>query len=190
LNIVRLLFGINQINNKNFKSSFALFCYYETMNNSHQAQVKDKLVTFTHIGSSFLPDFSQVTSVAAIPFTSDGKLVVVNLRHRGLDMPGGHVEPFETTPEETMNREVMEEACMTIRDSVLVDVIESDYFDDRKSYMLLYAAYVDEFKEFVPNDESSERLTISIEDFIQRYTAWDKALIHDVIVRGWKLLES
>lgn len=160
------------------------------MNNSHKAQVKDKLVTFTHIGNGVLPNFNQVTSVAAIPFTKDGNLVVVNLRHRGLDLPGGHVEPFETSPEETMNREVMEEASMTIRDSALVDVVESNYFDDRKSYMLLYAAYVDELKDFVQNDESSERIIISIEDFIQQYTAWDKVLMNDAITRGWKLLQN
>lgn len=158
------------------------------MNNSHKALVKDKLVTFTHIGNGVLPNFDQVTSVTAIPFTSDGQLVVVNLRHRGLDLPGGHVEPSETSPEQTMNREVMEEASMTIRNSVLIDVIESDYFDDRKSYMLLYAAYVDELKEFVQNDESSERIIISIEDFIQQYTAWDKVLMKDAITRGWELL--
>lgn len=160
------------------------------MKNSHQTQVNDKLVTFTHIANGILPNFSQVTSVAAIPFTDDGKLVVVNLRHRGLDLPGGHVEPFETRPEETMSREVMEEASMTIRDSVLVDVVESDYFDDRKSYILIYAAYVDEFKEFAQNEESSERVIITVEDFIQQYTAWDKALIYDAITRGWKLLQD
>lgn len=61
-------------------------CYDEDMNNSHTAQVKDKLVTFTHLGNKMLPKFEQVTSVAAIPFTNDGKLVAVNLRHRGLDL--------------------------------------------------------------------------------------------------------
>lgn len=160
------------------------------MNNSHTAQVKDKLVTFTHLGNKMLPKFEQVTSVAAIPFTNDGRLVVVNLRHRGLDLPGGHVEAHESSPEDTMSREVMEEAYMTIRDSILVDVVESNYFEDRKSYMLLYAVYVDELKEFIPNDESSERVIISAEDFIQQYTAWDKALMKDAITRGWELLQS
>jgi len=160
------------------------------MHNVYQTQVKDKLVTFTHIGNKKLPEFSQVTSVSAIPFTKEGKIVAVKLRHRGLDLPGGHVEAYESTPEQTMHREVMEEACMTVKNGVLVDVVESDYFDDRKSYMLLYAVYVDEFKEFIPNEESSERLLVSTDEFIDQHTAWDKALIKDAITRGWKLLQG
>ena len=91
-----------------------------------------------------------------MPFTKDGQLVVVNLRQRGLDLPGGHVEPYESTPWETMSREVMEEAYMTIEDPVLIDVIESDYYENCSSYMLLYAAYVSELFEFQANNEASE----------------------------------
>jgi 8-oxo-dGTP pyrophosphatase MutT (NUDIX family) len=160
------------------------------MNNVYRAQVKDKLVTFTHLGNENLPDFSLVTSVSAVPFNKDGTIVAVNLRHRGLDLPGGHVEAYETTPEETMNREVMEEAYITLKDSVLIDVVESDYFESRKSYLLLYAAYVDEFKEFIPNDESSERVIVSTDEFIARHTAWYKELMKGAIDRGWKLLQD
>ena len=116
--------------------------------------------------------------------------MVVNLHHRGLDLPGGHVEAYESTPEETMNREVMEEACMTVRAPILVDVVSSDYFQDRLSYMLFYAVYVDELKEFIPNDESSERLVIDRGDFLRQYTAWDKDIMNDTIASAWRLLQE
>jgi len=160
------------------------------MTNSYQRLVKNKLVTFAHQGNFELPDFKTVTSVAAIPFTKDGRLVVVDLFHRGLDLPGGHVEPGETSPAQTMRREVMEEASMTVKNPVLVEVIESNYFDDHSSYMLLYGVYVDELLDFVVNDESSERVTVSVAEFIQRYEAGDKVLMKKAVDDAWTLLNE
>ena len=115
--------------------------------------------------------------------------MAVRLRHRGIDLPGGHVEPGEQTPEETMNREVKEEACMTIRSAVLTEVIESDYFK-HPSYMLLYSAYVDELSVFVPSDEASERIEVTREDFIKQYEAGDKKLIAIAIEDAWRQLSQ
>lgn len=157
--------------------------------NSYTQDVKGKNVTFKHLGVVDIP-FEHVTSVSAAPFTENGELVVVNLRHRGLDLPGGHVEPGEKTPEETLNREVMEEACMTIRSPILADVIETDYFDDHPSYILLYGTYVDELQEFTPNRESSERVTISPSAFINQYEAGNKTLMKLAIARAWELVEQ
>ncbi len=44
---------------------------------------------FVLLDSSFEPPFEQVTSVALVPFTDDGKVVVV-VEKRGPDLPGGH----------------------------------------------------------------------------------------------------
>lgn len=156
--------------------------------NSYTQRIKGKNVTFVSMGPDVTPPFEQVTAVAAIPFTADGKLVVVNLRHRGLDLPGGHVEPDEATPLQTMNREVMEEACMTVRNPVLAEVIRTDFFDDRQSYILVYGAYVDELHEFIPSEEVSERVMIEPDEFIERYEAGDKRLAKQAIARAWDLL--
>ena len=159
-------------------------------NNFYTSLVKGKQVTFRHLGATKLPQFKFVTSVSVIPFTEDGDIVAVRLRHRGLDIPGGHVEPPETTPEQTMNREVMEEACMTIKSPVLVEVIESDYFD-YTSYMLLYGAYVDELLPFdTPDDEMSDgREIVSQDEFIKQYDAGSKELMHQAILMAWKKLK-
>lgn len=70
--------------------------------NSYTTIVKGKQVTSKHMGVVRVPDFKHVTSVSVIPFTKDGDIVAVRLRHRGLDLPGGHVESTETTPEQTI----------------------------------------------------------------------------------------
>jgi 8-oxo-dGTP diphosphatase len=155
--------------------------------NSYVADVKGKQVTFRHIGAFSMPDFRAVTSVSVIPFTESGNIVAVRLRHRGIDLPGGHVEPGEQTPQETMDREVMEEACMTVRDAVLTEVIESDFFE-HASYMLLYGAYVDALSEFIPSDEASERIELSREDFIRQYEAGSKRLMAFAIENAWRQL--
>lgn len=160
-------------------------------NSSYTALVKGKQVTFKHIGTTELPPFKFVTSVSVIPFTEDGDIVAVRLRHRGLDLPGGHVEPSETTPEQTMNREVMEEACITIKNPVLAEVIESDYFDHH-SYMLLYGASVDEMHPFnTPDDELSDgREIVNPDEFIRQYEAGNKELMTQAIQTAWQKLKG
>jgi 8-oxo-dGTP diphosphatase len=155
---------------------------------SYQQEIKGKAVTFRHLGAKVVP-FERVTSVSVIPFNKNGELVVVNLRHRGLDLPGGHVEPGEKTPEETARREVMEEACMTVRDLVLVETIQSDFFQE-PSYMLLYAAYADDLQEFVPSREASERLIVAPDAFIERYEAGNKVLMEQAVTRAWELVKE
>lgn len=159
------------------------------MADSYTIEDKGKRVTFMYLGVVPVPPFSQVTAVFAIPFTDDGKLVAVRLRHRGLDLPGGHVEPDETSPEQTMHREVMEEAYMTVHSPVLAEVIESDYFAE-PSYMLGFGAWVDELQDFVPNDETSERVTVTVDEFIDQYSAGDKQLMRRTIERAWRLCKE
>lgn len=157
------------------------------MSNSYTQEIDDKLVTFTYLGAVDVP-FEHVTSVAAIPFTANGRLVAVRLRKRGLDLPGGHVETHETSVEQTLRREVIEEACMTIQSPVLVETIQSDYFGT-PSYMQLYAVLIDELHDFVPSDEASERVIISPEEYITQYTAGNRALMWQAITKAQYLLQ-
>lgn len=160
-------------------------------NNSYVETVNDKQVTFTYLGAAELPPFEFVTSVAVVPFTQDGNIVAVRLRHRGLDLPGGHVEPHETAPEQTMAREVMEEACITIKHPVLVEVIQSDYFE-HASYMLIYGAFVDELLPFdTPDDEMSDgREIVSKDEFIRQYEAGDQELMSQTVKVAWQKINT
>lgn len=159
------------------------------MKNSYKTTVKGKEVTFTFLGNDTLPLFSSVTSVVAIPFTKEGKLVAVELRHRGLDLPGGHVEPSETSAEQTLRREVLEEAYMTLQAPVFIEAIHSDYYSGKSTYMLLYSAYIDELFDFIPNRESSARAIVEPSAFIERYSAGSRELMRQTIDRAWKLLQ-
>ncbi|HEX4662073.1 MAG TPA: NUDIX domain-containing protein [Candidatus Saccharimonadales bacterium] len=158
--------------------------------NTYKTTLSGREVVFTHQGTAVMPPFDKVTSVSAIVFTTDGQIVAVRLRHRGIDIPGGHVEKYETTPLETLTREVMEEAHMTIRSPQLIEVIHSD-FHDSDSYMLLYAALVDTLHEFKQTDEMSyERVMLGKEDFLAAYTSWDRQLFARSIDKGWAVMQK
>jgi hypothetical protein len=144
----------------------------KNMTKSFKQIVVEKEVTFTYLGTKNVPKFNKVSSVLAIPFTDDGRIVVVRLKHRGIDLPGGHVEKYETKPEETLTREVLEEACMTMKDLVLVEVISSDIYgeDDKLTYLLIYAGMVDKMYEFSADDEySTGREIMLVEQFVKEY---------------------
>lgn len=161
---------------------------------SYNIVINGRDVTFSKDGTDNVPPFSKVTSVSVIPITDSGEIVAVRLKNRGLDIPGGHVEKHEKTPEETLHRELMEEANTTVKDIKLVEVIRSNYFgneEDDSSYMLIYVARVDEVLDFTLSDEMSyERIIISSDEFIKDYNAGDKEFMSDIIQQAIRILSS
>ncbi len=110
---------------------------------NYKIDVRGKLYNLKLLGNSKMPDFDKVSSASALIFDKDGLILGVRLKNRGLDIPGGHTEPGDLNPEETLRREVMEEASATIKDIKLLEVIESDFFGstpEKASYMLIYTA--------------------------------------------------
>ena len=152
---------------------------------SYNIVINGRDVTFSKDGTDNVPDFSKVTSVSVVPITESGEIVAVRLKNRGLDIPGGHVEKHEKTPEETLHRELMEEANVTVKDLRLVEVIRSNYFGDNPddtSFMLIYVAKVDEINDFTLSDEMSyERVITSPEMFMQDYEAGDKEFMNEIL---------
>lgn len=64
--------------------------------------------------SDTLPDTRLVTSVIAV-LRYQHQFILVEHKDRGVDFPGGHVEPGET-PDTAMRREIQEETGGSVRD--------------------------------------------------------------------------
>ena len=132
----------------------------------------DHIITAHSLGTESVPDISLVTSVHVAPITNEGKIVAVHIKGRGFDIPGGHIDANETSPIMALNRELQEEANITILNPVLIDIlhIQSQTLNLRdKPYMLLYAARVDHMNDFIEDDEVSERVIMSPDKFITSY---------------------
>lgn len=143
--------------------------------------------TLTLLGPDAPFDFAHVSSVACVPLLPDGRVLVVELLDRGPDIPGGHVRGSEHRFEQTLAREVMEEACVTVVDPRLVEVIRSDSPGRTPLHMLVYAARVDEQHAFTP-DEASERRAMDPEDFLAAYRG-DGALMRSCVTRALTAFE-
>jgi len=73
----------------------------------------DRPAWFTLMAPGWMPPAAQVTQALGICLTDDGQVVLVTWDDRRWTFPGGTVEPGETL-EETLIREVAEEACATV----------------------------------------------------------------------------
>jgi len=135
---------------------------------------KNVLHTAISMGTTYLPKLTEIISVHALPRTSDSKYVVVNVRSRGIDMAGGHVEESDATLIDALSRELREEAEMTVKNYRLLDVLKvssSLIAEDDRKYIVLYAAEVDTLNNFIPTDEISERLVLTEQEFAEQYFA-------------------
>jgi 8-oxo-dGTP pyrophosphatase MutT (NUDIX family) len=152
---------------------------------NYKIDVRGKLYNLKLLGNSKMPDFDKVSSASALIFDKDGLILGVRLKNRGLDIPGGHTEPGDLNPEETLRREVMEEASATIKDIKLLEVIESDFFGstpEKASYMLIYTASIDQILPYDDADEMAyERIFLSKDHFLSQYTAGDPELMKSLV---------
>lgn len=152
--------------------------------------VKGTSVRFTLHGNGVqLPDFAAVTNVAVVAFADSDNIVAVELR-RGVDVPGGHKEPGDTTILDIAKREVMEEACVTLKAPYFVAaIIESNYYSE-PSYMLVLVCAVDELQVFEPLHESFSRELIAPSEFLERYKAGSTELMAEIMRRSTKISEQ
>ena len=154
---------------------FTVFCYHTYMTNSFSFNYFGSVITAMPMGVGAIPADNLVITSACVPLTDNNKLIAVNIIGRGVDIPGGHIDPGETSIE-AMHRESYEEAFIKVGNPVLIDVLKVTSPDkklglDNKPYMLIYAARVLEVRDFVINDEVSERLVLSQEEFVSSYFA-------------------
>ncbi len=122
--------------------------------------------------------FNPVTQARGVCFTPEGKILLIQ-EHKNWTIPGGSTESGET-PEDTLRREVDEEATLELGECRLIGasqtlVPKSPKLIERKLfYQLRYVAIIKEMKEPTPDPCTgriySQKL-IEPEEFNQ-YVQW------------------
>ena len=113
-----------------------------------------------------IPKIELISAVFILAFEESKILAIKN--DRGWEIPGGHVEEGETL-EESLIREVKEEAGATFSYPKLLAIVESD---DQEKYkdkvMLIYTTKNFKLGEFTPSEDAFDREVIEVEEFLKR----------------------
>ncbi len=96
---------------------------------------------------------------------------------RGWSIPGGHPKKNETI-EESLERELSEEACLEKNDYTTkligwmkVEDPDNQGIEGKEYAQLRFLAIVNKLPEFVPDDEIFERVVVSFDEF-SKYVSW------------------
>lgn len=121
-----------------------------------------------YIDENSLPTKKDLISAVFLLAIKGSKILAIK-NDRGWEVPGGHVEPGETS-EEALIREVEEEAGTTFSNAKLLAMIESnDQGKYKDKVMLIYTTNNFKLKEFTPSEDAFERDVIEIKDFLERH---------------------
>lgn len=111
----------------------------------------------------------KVTQVSGYVFDNEGKLLIVHNKETNTwTIPGGHLEKGETR-EETLKRELMEEACVTLKDINYLGAVE--VVENETYYQTRYTAHINKVLEFKEEWEIDERKFVTIKD-LPNYITW------------------
>lgn len=127
--------------------------------------------------SDELPDLAICSAAFGFAFHGEG-LLMVRLRKRGWDIPGGRIDPGET-PAAAAVREVREEACARVEIIELLGMQELERYGPRLpedrgpfplSAQIYYLCRLVKLEPFSASKESRERSFIDPEDARQEPT--------------------
>lgn len=122
------------------------------------------------------------TQVSGYVFNEKNQLLIVK-NGKTWTIPGGHPEINETQLD-TLNRELMEEACVTLKDSKYIGAVEV-VENGEVYYQLRYTAKIKEVLPFKQEWEICERLFIDLED-LPNYIAWCKGVTFSAQIESAK----
>lgn len=148
-------------------------------------------VRITWMDAAPLPSIDLVTSVHGFCF-HEGRLMLVNLNHRGCDIPGGHREGDES-PEETFVREAREEGYVEGRCTYIgcceISHEENPAWQPGSRYPLIgYQVYyrmdIEHLLPFDANFEASHRFFVDPADAPKHHHKWHPILDHILAAAG------
>lgn len=137
-------------------------------------------VKLTCIQANELPEKELITSAHGLCF-KDNKLLLMNLNHRGWDIPGGHIEK-EEAPADCFKREAYEEGYITGSCSLLgyiaVNHTENIEWNSegrypKVGYQIFYRMDVQQIYEFKAAHESRDRIWINPKDIKKYNKNWN-----------------
>jgi ADP-ribose pyrophosphatase YjhB (NUDIX family) len=113
----------------------------------------------------FRPPLAETTQALGICFTRDSQIVLVTLNDTDWTLPGGTIEPGETL-EQTLIREVWEEACARVRACAYIGCQRVEHPDDDRPayYQTRFWARVD-LEPFVASHEMTARRLVTPGEF-------------------------
>ena len=112
------------------------------------------------------------TQVSAYVFNENNQLLIVK-NGSTWTIPGGHPEKGETKLE-TLEREMMEEACITLKEINYLGAVEV-VENGEVYYQLRYTAFVKDILPFKKEWEIDERKFINIDE-LPKYIKWSKGI--------------
>ncbi|NLV90666.1 MAG: NUDIX hydrolase [Tenericutes bacterium] len=112
------------------------------------------------------------TQVSGYIYNEKNQLLIVK-NGDNWTIPGGHPEPGETQLQ-TLERELMEEACVTLKDIIYLGAVEV-VENGETYYQLRYTAKVLEVLPFDTECEVDEREFVRLEN-LPNYIKWSKGI--------------
>ena len=122
------------------------------------------------------------TQVSAYVFNDQNELLIVK-NGKTWTIPGGHPEGKESYIE-TLTRELMEEACITLKDQQYLGAVEV-VENNETYYQIRYTAKVDKILPFKQEWEICERKFVKLED-LSKYITWSNGITFSAQIKSAK----